>query len=114
MPNPQWPSIAQPTLDYPEQWEDPTIRSESEGGYVQTRRRHTRDRRTWTLTWSCMSSTDYATLVTFYRGDAGAGASIFDWAAITDNGTVAVRFKGGLKASYHGTAYRVECTLEEV
>lgn len=114
MPNPQWPTLPQPTLEYPEQWEDPTIRSDTEGGYTLTRRRHTRTRRTWTLSWSSMSATDYSTLNTFYTGTAGAGAVIFDWAAVTDSGTVQVRFKGGLKATYHGTAYRVECTLEQV
>lgn len=117
-----WPgSLPDFTLTYPEEYDDPTIRSEAEGGYTLTRRRYTRLRRKFKRGWSALTSTHYSTLKTFYAGDAGAGASMFTWTTDTDASSINVRFNGPLKAELicpaRGTRnalYRVEVELAEV
>lgn len=117
-----WPNtLPDFTLSYPEEWDDPTIRSEMEGGYTITRQRYTRFRRKFKRGWSALTSTHYATLVAFYKGDAAGGAAFFSWTTDTDATSVNVRFAAPLKAELicpaRGTRsalYRVEVELAEV
>lgn len=115
-----WPSIASPHLKYPEEWDDPAMRSEMEGGYTLTRPRYTRIRRTWQLEWRAMSATDYALLTAFYVSTHG-GSDSFAWTTPTDGASKTVRFSGPLKAAMIVPAnnvqvalYSVSCSLEEV
>jgi len=122
MPTPTWPNtLPDFTLTYPEEWDDPTIRSEMEGGYTVTRQRYTRFRRRFKRGWAALSATHYSTLVTFYKGDAAGGASFFTWTTDTDSASVTVRFAAPLKAELlcpaRGTRaalYRVDVELAEV
>jgi hypothetical protein len=122
MPTPAWPvTLPAFTLTLPEEFDDPTIRSEAEGGYTLTRRRYTRLRRRFKRGWSTLTSTLYGTLKTFYAGDAGAGASFFTWTTDTDGASVNVRFAAPLKAEMicpatagRDALYRVEVELAEV
>lgn len=117
-----WPNtLPDFTLTYDEEFDDPTIRSEADGGYTLTRQRYTRLRRKFKRGWSALTSTHYGTLKTFYAGDAAAGASFFTWTTDTDASSVNVRFNAPLKASLivpaRGTRdaiYRVEVELAEV
>ena len=72
-----WPGIRLPS-DLEENIEDPVIRTEFEGGVVQTRAKFTRMRGTWVLSWANLNGADYRTLRNFYRQTSG-GALSFNW-----------------------------------
>jgi hypothetical protein len=122
MPTPAWPNtLPDFTLSYPEEWDDPTIRSEMEGGYTITRQRYTRFRRKFKRGWAALEATDYATLIAFYQGDAAGGSAFFTWTTDTDATSVNVRFSAPLKAEMivpargsRAALYRVEVELAEV
>jgi hypothetical protein len=115
-----WPTIAQANFEYPEEWDDPAIRSEMEGGYTITRPRYTRIRRKWNLQWNAMSGTDYGLLTAFWAATRGGSLS-FSWTCVTDGTTKTVRFAAPLKDTllvWSATAakrkYQVAVSLEEV
>jgi hypothetical protein len=110
MPNPIYPnlSVKPDSPLHNVEIEDPSMRSEMEGGYVVSRARHTRTpRNTWTIGYTSLRQADMQLLEDFYRLVRG-GSVVFDW---TDpetqmTGSVAktyqVRFKGTLKKQYKG------------
>lgn len=71
-----WPSIANPDFGMEEDIYKPIVRIEKEANYVQVRKRTTRDRGRWNLSWKAMSETDYQTLLTFFTTNQG---SSFTW-----------------------------------
>lgn len=74
--------------------EDPSIRSELEGGYVASRPRHTRrPRRTWSVGYTYISPADKKLITDFYDAVHG-GSNIFTWLNTEDGQTYYVRFKG--------------------
>ncbi len=80
-----------PSFPVEEQIEDATLRSPTEGGYVITRARFTRLRRSWTLKYRHMSQADRDALVQFVR-EVGGGADAFSWTVPDTGEQVQVRF----------------------
>ena len=94
---------------------DPTIRSPSEAGYVQTRARFTRISQRWHVVYPALSSVDKGTLKTFETVTVLVGALAFDWTSPSDSTLYSVRFKGPI--SYRpstGTDWLIEFDLEGV
>jgi len=80
-----------PSYPFEEQHEENTIRSQFEAGYEQTRPRFTRMRKTFTLKYELMSSTDKEAVENFYIQQKG-GAGSFSWTHPLTNNTHTVRF----------------------
>lgn len=99
--------------------EDPAVRSEMEGGYVQSRPRHTRKpRRTITTGFTDLPQADVDTLEAFWDEVKG-GSSAFSYTLPTTGEILTVRFKSRLKPKYAGMGgvhrYNVsDIVLEEV
>ena len=120
MPNPTFPLAAdQDSSKFSVEQEDPALRTEIEGGYVVTRKKHTRTpRKTFTTGFAYLNNTDRATLQTFWNTVSG-GTLIIDWTNPQDLAVYQVRFKGGpLKFTYVGRLgnqrWDVAITLEQV
>jgi len=62
-----WPSIAAPTYTTGGEIYLPIIRTEFEGGYVQSRPRATRWTRRWNLVWTAMTEADFQTFEAYFR-----------------------------------------------
>jgi phage-related protein len=108
-----WPNIQLPST-IAEIFEDPTIRTEFEGGIVQTRARFTRIRGAWTLTWANLRGAHYPTLRNFYKQMSG-GALAFNWTHPRDGTTYEVRFRGQLSSRYNVLDFwNISVTLEQV
>lgn len=113
-----------PTLslnpEYPlkEDREDAVIRTPMEGGYQVTRRRFTRTRRKFTLTYKNLVAADVVLLRTFYDTTTAGGSVSFDWTNPADSVTYVCRFSAPLSFSLdlYGDEYRysTEIILEEV
>ncbi|MCW4050353.1 MAG: hypothetical protein NWE89_11530 [Candidatus Bathyarchaeota archaeon] len=71
--------------------QNPTIRSQFEGGYVQTRSRFTRIARRWTVSYRGMSQANKNTLRTFENARR-AGSELFTWTNPEDSTSYNVRF----------------------
>lgn len=70
-------NIAKPKIEgFTENTSFPTIRTESEAGYEITRRRALKARKTFDLSWSAMTDTDYQLLMTFFETYVGGS---FTW-----------------------------------
>lgn len=115
-----WPTIKAPSLPT-EEYPDPTIRGETDGGYIITRPRFTRFPRRWDLVWEALSHADYLTLMSFYTDDAVAGSVDFTWTCVTDDTAATVRFAGAPQARVVAWAdgglpkyWQVSVKLEEV
>lgn len=80
-----------PSYPLIEQVEDSVIRSNFDGGYVQTRARYTRIRKTWKINYSNLSNTNKNTLVAFLNTVNG-GADSFTWTNPIDEVSYSVRF----------------------
>ena len=61
-----WPSIAAPTYTTGGEIYLSIIRTEFEGGYVQSRAKATRFTRRWTLVWVALSEAHYQTLEAYF------------------------------------------------
>lgn len=85
------------------EYEDPSLQTKMDGGYVVSRAKFTRPpRRTWTSGYTSISDTDRQTLANFYQAVMG-GSIIFDWTCPQDKKVYQVRFVGGsLKFRYVG------------
>ncbi|MDH4100609.1 MAG: hypothetical protein OEV28_08535 [Nitrospirota bacterium] len=95
---------------------DPTLSSEAEGGYRQTRPRCTHVPRLWHIGYIAMPSADKA-LLEAHELAVHVGADLFQWTNPLDSQTYNVRFKGGpLKFKMHDSAlfWDVEFILEGV
>lgn len=118
MSNPAFPyADQQDSSKFSVQAEDPTIRSNMDGGYVTTRPRHTRTpRKTWTTGFTNITDTQKATLETFWNTCRG-GSVIMDWTNPHDLAVYQVRFTKPMQFKYVGKgAYRrwnVDIELEQ-
>lgn len=93
--------------------EDPAMRSETEGGYVITRARHTRaPRKTWAFGYKMLTNADRLALENFVTTVRG-GSLIFTWLNPQDFVTYNVRFKELPKFGYEGlgTVQRWNCSM---
>jgi phage-related protein len=82
--------------------EDVAVRSETDGGYVYTRARHTRTpRKTWTTGFTNISHAQKTELEQFYQTQRG-GSDSFTYTPPTEGVEKIVRFKGPLKFQYTG------------
>ena len=113
MPLPSWPSIAKPSHPMEESDFRGQVRTEFEGGYVQTRSRETRARKRWSLRWIAMTEADWGTLSTFFRSYLG---STFTWTHPITSASYTVRFSDDTLQSNVKIAGRREVTvnIEEV
>ena len=109
-----------PTLsvnpDYPikERREDSTLRSDFEGGYEHTRPRYTRTRKSFTLRYKALPTTDKDTLDNFLDTVKG-GADSFIWTHPVYNTQHEVRFVKPPEFEYVGYGlWNVELELREV
>lgn len=109
-----------PTLtvacNYPigEQRENSVLKSEFEGGYVQTRARYTRVRRRFTIAYSQLSNAD-KTLIDNFIDTVNGGADYFNWTHPQSSTVYVVRFQSPPNFNY--TSYgRWSCNfiLEQV
>lgn len=108
-----WPSMPAADFGTEEEVYRPQIRTEFEGGYVQSRSRTTREIRRFPLAWETMSNADYTTLETFFKENQG---NSFNWTHPMTNVTYACRFStDSLKSVWAGPGYRsVQCPIEVV
>lgn len=86
-----FPSIATPDYGTTEATYLPQIRTEFEGGYVQSRKRTTRARGQWTLGWNALSEADYQTLKAFFIANQGGS---FNWTHPTTSVVHVCQFSG--------------------
>jgi len=84
-----WPSIAAPTYTTGGETYLPQLRTEFEGGYVQSRPRCTRATRRWTLVWNAMTNADFATLESAFIADMG---TTFSWTEPVTSTSYTVRY----------------------
>ena len=95
---------------------DPTIKSQTEGGYKQTRPRFTRMPDVWNIGYKALSQADKNTLRTFEK-TVKVGSEIFQWINPDDNVTYNVRFVKPISYKLHPLTsihWKVEFELEEV
>lgn len=103
--------------DYPldEQLADPTLRSEFEDGSQQTRPKHTRIRRTFSVEWNSLPDGEKELLVDFYCNTVKAGSEAFDWNDPVSGKQYVVRFGAAPKIKAKMLHYwTVSITLIEV
>lgn len=87
-----FPNIAAPSYPLNEQFENNVIRSVMEDGTVKTRLRYTRNRKTFSLTWSSMSEGDKILLENFYLNTTRSGCLSFNWEHPLSHTVFQVRF----------------------
>lgn len=74
-----FPDIQKPSTPLKITPEDTTIRSTMEDGTVVARRKFTKIRNTYVLTWDYLSNDDYVTLMDFLENTIYMGALPFTW-----------------------------------
>ena len=81
---------------------DPSMRKETDGGYVVTRARYTRaPRKTFTTGFTGISQADKAAFMAFWDSKKG-GADYFTWKDPVTNTVYTVRFAGTPEFKYEG------------
>ncbi len=97
--------------------QSPTIRSGSDGGYVQTRARFTRVTRRWTVHYEGVCKVNMDTIKAFEDARLG-GSESFTWTNPEDGGTYTVRFFEPVRytpwPNTNFLRWRIEFVLEEV
>ena len=83
---------AQPAYPIGVEQLDSVVRTPFEAGYVQTRRRYTRQPRKFTIHYPFMSATDRGTLDTHFNVEGAGGAAAFDWINPENTTTYSVRY----------------------
>lgn len=108
-----FPSIATPQYGTTDETYLPQIRTEFEGGYVQSRKQTTRARRRMTLYWAALSEADFQTLKAFFVANQGGSFSFTD---PIESAAGTWRFSGNsLQGDPVTAGYRkVELPIEEV
>lgn len=107
MANPVFPTLAltrggHDSSQYRVKPEDPSMKTEMDGGYVVSRKRHTRKPRlTFTTAYKEITDADRKTLLNFYQ-QVGGGSVVFDWTDPVDKIVYQVRFDGDLDFQYVG------------
>ena len=111
-----WPNIETPNLPLEEVGRLSTVRSPYEAGYVNTRPRWTRARRSFVLTWNALSSSGFSTLRAFFEETVRGGGDSFTWTHPVTSTSYTVRFaQDELRfTAILGDRYRGSVTLEEV
>lgn len=90
------------SAQFEEEYLNPAIRKEFEGGFVATRPRYTRPpARKITTGFTAISQADYARLVNYWNAKRGGSVS-FPYIHPTTGETLTVRFVEPLKAKYQG------------
>ena len=94
---------------------DPTIRSQFEGGYVQTRARFTRIPNKFSVHYGVLSTSDKDLLRAFEK-TVKVGSDIFSWTNPENSVIYEVRFLSPIKYIPHSNSlwWDVSFTLEEV
>jgi phage-related protein len=103
-----------PSYPITERNEDSVIRSDFEGGYVQTRARYTRVRKIWQISYNLLSTTN-KNLISAFVDTVQGGADSFTWTNPIDSANYQVRFQA--PPTYSHTQYErwdVKFTLEQV
>ncbi|MCK4522084.1 MAG: hypothetical protein KAU20_05905 [Nanoarchaeota archaeon] len=93
-----------------------TLKSPAEDGYVISRAAWTKARKTFTIKYNDMSTTDYNTLLSFFTVNAKGGTEIFNWTHPITSVIYEVRFKEDILNVSYMTSSFVNCSfvLEEV
>lgn len=108
-----FPNISPPEYPLEEELEDNSITSTFEDGTVQSRKKFTRSRTTWKLTWGAMPQDEWDTLKNFIKNQCHFQAVVFDWNDPFGGGTHSVRVKS-VSASLTSVNYwNIELELQE-
>lgn len=108
-----FPTLPNPEYPFEPEYEDNSITSQFEDGTVQSRRKFTRSRTSWTLKWNSMKQSDFSVLENFIKNIACFKANTFNWINPADGKTYTVRsidFKARLKFVNY---WEVELKLQE-
>jgi len=108
-----WPSIPNPAYGFTEEEYFPQIKSESDANYIHVRRRGTRSRKRWNLSWAALSEANYQTLLTFFLVNQGLS---FTWTHPATSAPHTCCFASDILPSTHiYDGYRqVSCSIEEI
>jgi len=103
-----------PNYPYSEKNEDSVIRSEFDGGYVQTRARYSRVRKTWQVVYTALNTANKL-LVSAFVNTVQCGADNFTWVDPVTSTSYDVRFLAPPVFNYVSyNRWDVKFTLEQV
>ena len=107
-----WPSIPAPSYTTGGEVYLPVVRTEFEGGYVQSRKLNSRERERWTLHWLNMAESDFQLLKSAFIADQG---NSFTWVEPVTSVSHQVKYsEDSLKWAHVEKGYRqVSVALEE-
>jgi hypothetical protein len=107
-----WPSIPAPSYMTRGEVYLPVVRTEFEGGYVQSRKRFSREREKWVLHWLNMEEAHFQLLKSAFITDQG---NSFPWTEPVTSASHSVKYsEDSLKWSHVEKGYRqVSVALEE-
>jgi len=94
--------------------EDCVLRSPFDAGYVQTRARFTRARRSWGLNWPAMTDADVAILRAYEQTTLVNGSQAFTWTHPVSSASYTVQLTGPIKYARHDAGTTVSFVLQEV
>ena len=98
-------------------YQNPTIKSPKDAGYIQTRARFTRYPRSWHIVYTGLTAADRVTIRT-HEEERGVGGASFNWTNPDDDIAYVVRFAGPVVyEQWSQTDYKrwvVSFDLEEV
>jgi len=108
-----WPAISEPDYGLSEELYFPIVRTEFDSNYIHVRKRTTRARRRWDLSWNNLTDNDYDLLETFFLANQGVA---FTWTHPLSLINYTVVFSGNsLKSSIPVFGYRnVAVAIEEI
>lgn len=86
-----FPTISSPSYPLKVQHQNTSITSNFEDGSMQSRRKFTRSRKTFTVKWESLPQSEYNTLNNFLTVTVGFAANSFSWRNPVDNVTYNVR-----------------------
>lgn len=117
-----FPSSLQTQIDsstFQPTYEDSTLRTPLEGGYLASRPRHTRPaRRSFQFGYTEVDNTTKMLLEVFYRQTTLGGALSFDFTDPTNGAVITVMFMAPPEAQYKGikTVFKwdITCKIQEV
>ena len=111
-----WPStLPNPLYPLAVTREDNVLRSNKDAGYEQTRRRYTRERKSYDLSWTAMRAADRNTIANFYDNETADGSLSFMWTHPIEGTTAEYRFTGPIKESLSNPGlYEVSCQIKQV
>lgn len=86
-----FPNISPPSYPFKEKIEDNSIRSKFEDGSMQSRKKFTRSRDTFTVTWNNLPGNEYRILKNFIKNTVNYSAESFVWTYPAFKGDVSTR-----------------------